>query len=234
MKISDFTANFSPYGMARANRYSIIITTPNSILEHVNDLPKILMFCDSINLPGLNINTAQIRTFGEMREMPYEFNYDPIQVSFYVDGEMLVKDFFDRWINSIQRGETRSLNYYTHYICPQMQIFVEDLEDIKTYQVELYEVYPKTVSAIQMGYDQKDIMKVQITLMYKYWKSSMHDGEFKFNSTEYDVKADFSKTQKVFNDQIAEIGNNSALTGITKEEFMFNATGYQGGVSGDY
>ena len=73
MNISDFVSQMSPSGMARTNRYSIVLTTPLSITDYV-DMPKILLFCDAINLPGLNINTAQIRTFGEMREMPYELN----------------------------------------------------------------------------------------------------------------------------------------------------------------
>ena len=215
MNISDFVSRMKTGGMARTNRYSIVLTNPKSVVAYVQDMEKILLFCDSINLPGININTAQIRTFGEMREMPYEFNYDPIQVSFYVDGQMLIKDYFDQWINSIQRGETRTLNYYKQYICPQMQIYVEDVQDKKTYEVELYEVYPKTVSPIQMGYDQKDIMKIQVTFMFKYWKSRMVENDFKANWTQYDAEADFLKTQRAYNDIQPEIGDGSADTGIT-------------------
>lgn len=233
MNISDFISQMSPRGMARTNRYSINLTTPKTLNDYMPALPKIILFCDAINLPGLNINTAQIRTFGEMREMPYELNYDPIQVSFYVDGQMKIKDYFDRWINSIQRGETRALNYYYQYICPQMQIYVEDVQDKKTYEVELYEVYPKTVSPIQMGYEQKDIMKVQVTFMFKYWKSRMiqdinpaNTGQdiFRGKSSEFDVKADFMKTQIAYNNILPE--NGTTYTGVTEEEFMFNDDNY--------
>lgn len=172
MEISKFVSQIGPSGLARTNRYSVIFYTPNSVQNQFNlNLPKILLFCDSLNLPGLNINTTPIRTFGEVREIPYEFNYDAVNMTFYVDGAMEVKGFFDAWIKSVQQGERRTFNYYDQYVCQQMSIYVEDIANKNRYVVELREVFPKTVSPIQMGYEQKDIMKVQVTFMFKYWKS---------------------------------------------------------------
>lgn len=181
MKITDFVGRMTS-GFARTNRYIVDLSLPPMLQagHHASDVEKMLLLCESVQLPGLNINTAQTRTFGEIREMPYELNYEPIQLSFYVDGDMIVKGIFDDWIKSIQQGRSRVFNYYDNYVCPKMTIMVQNLEQDSygegIYAVSAYEVYPKTINAVQLGYEQKDIMKVNVTLMYKYWESTTEIG----------------------------------------------------------
>jgi len=170
MKISNFVSNLTS-GMARTNRFSVVMDVPVS-LEGITPFKNLLVFCDQAQLPGLSINTQPIRVFGEVRETPYEFNYEPIQFSFYVDGDMHVKAYFDEWINSIQNGNRRTYKYYNTYVCPQFQVLVQDVSDNTVFQVTLFEAYPKSVSAIQMDYASKDIMKIQVSMVYKYWKST--------------------------------------------------------------
>lgn len=172
--LNDFISK-TKLGMARTNRYTVSIGVPIQLQQSVAatgvNLQTVHMFCDQLQLPGLNVNTTQIKTFGEIREMPYEFNYDPIQMVFLVDRNMVVKSFFDEWIMSIQDGETRAFNYYDSYISKVMYIQVQDLQDYTTYNVSLHEAYPKTISAVQMGYEQKDIMKLSVTMNFKYWRA---------------------------------------------------------------
>lgn len=177
MKISDFVAQMGNYGAARTNRYTIDMEIPKAVnvMQYgSNHAHKMRMFCEQIQLPGLNVNTTQVRTFGEIREMPYEFNYDPIQMIFYVDSEMVIKGIFDDWIQNIQLKRTRSFQYYVDYICPQMSIHIEDVYDKRKYSVGLYEVYPKNLGPVQLGYEQKNVMTMQVTMVYKYWKSIVH------------------------------------------------------------
>ena len=176
MKITDFVAEVqNSNGLARSNRYTIEIPFPlvmrNTSNYSDNDFRKMHLFCESAQIPGLNINTTQIRTFGEVREMPYEFNYDPVQFSFYVDGDMIIKGLFDEWIKNIQIGKTRNFQYYNYYISDQVKINIENMQDEEIHTVTLYEAYPKSISSIQVGYDQKDVMKMTVNLMYKYWTS---------------------------------------------------------------
>ena len=172
--LNDFIAT-TKLGLARTNRYLVNISVPNCIDKETSaqgvNLKTIHMFCDQLQLPGLTVNTTPIKTFGELREMPYEFNFDPIQMNFFIDRNMVVKTFFDRWIQGIQNGESRTFRYYSEYISPQITIDVQDVNDGIRYQVILFEAFPKNISAVQMGYDQKDIMKISVTMNYKYWRS---------------------------------------------------------------
>ena len=169
MKISDFVSSMSN-GMARTNRFSVVMAMPSFLaVAGITPFRNLLLFCDQASLPGLTVNTTPIRIFGEVRETPTEYNYEPVTLSFYVDQQLHIKAWFDAWIKNLQYGSERTFRYYDQYICPQMQILVQDTLDQSRYQINLYEVWPKSVGAIQLDYAAKDIMKLSVTLQYKYW-----------------------------------------------------------------
>lgn len=205
MKTSDLIAKISG-GLAKSNRFLVFLSPPQLISSALggfsgsmsnSNLQNILLLCDSAQLPGLNVNTVQNRTFGEVREIPYEFNYEPITLTFYVDADMNVKKLFDAWINSIQIDETRKFNYYDSYTCP-MKIYVQDMAEKNRYIVEMMEVYPKTVSAVQLDFANRDVMKLQVTMMYKYWRSYQVAYTFGSDAVKYDT---FDYTTNVQTDQ---------------------------------
>lgn len=168
-KLNEFISQVKNFGMARTNRYSVILSPPQKVTSF-SGLRQILLYCDQVQLPGINLATTQNRTFGEFREVPYEKLYGDIQMSFYVDTNLYVKSFFDEWFNLIQSPNSRTFQYYNDYIA-DMEIRVEDLQNEAVYLVNAYECYPKTVSPIQMDYAGKDVMKLQVTMQYKYWTS---------------------------------------------------------------
>jgi acetyl-CoA carboxylase beta subunit len=92
-------------------------------------------------------------------------------MSFYVDTDLKVKRLFDSWMATIQDPITRNYNYYDRYTT-NMTIEVQDLKDKTRYSIDLYEVYPKTMSSVTLDYSAKDVMKFNVTMQYRYWVSS--------------------------------------------------------------
>lgn len=181
MKVSDFVGAIAGVsGLARTNRFSVQFQPPAYVLNNLGSngnsvvLQQLLMFCDSAQLPGVSVNTAPIRTFGEVRNIPFETDYEPITLSFYVDNSFQIKKLFDTWVLGIQDWDTRNFKYYKEY-STNFDIRVQDAENDNKYMITLYEAYPKNVSAIQMDYANKDVMKIQVTMMYKYWRSFTKD-----------------------------------------------------------
>lgn len=168
MSINNFISEVKQ-GLARQNRFTVVFSPPIKI--GTPELQKVLLFCDTSQLPGVNFSTVQNRTYGEFREIPYEKIYDNLNMSFYVDKEMKVKSLFDSWINQIQNPITRNFNYYNEYTC-EMKIKVHDTVDRTRYQLTLYECYPKTLGAISLDYASKEIMKLPVTMQYKYWTAT--------------------------------------------------------------
>lgn len=174
--IKDFVSEIKKGALARNNRYAISFTPPQTSQKpyisgaEPNTLRKTILFCDQVQLPGINLSTVQNRTFGEFRETPYEKLFDNINMSFYMDNDMQVKSLFDNWMGSIQDPVTRTFRYYDQYTT-DMTIEVQDINDKTRYQVKLFECYPKNIGAIQMDYSSKDVMKLTVTMQYKYWTS---------------------------------------------------------------
>ena len=169
--IDNFIAQVKLEGLARTNRYEVFFNTPKSMKSASTDLRNVLLFCDQIQLPGLNYSTVQNRTFGEFRETPYEKLYDAVNMSFYVDSGLKVKWLFDSWLNSIQDRDSRNFSYYNDYTT-DLTITVLDLLDKNRYSVALYECYPKNIGSIQLDQASKDVMKIQVAMQYKYWRST--------------------------------------------------------------
>jgi hypothetical protein len=164
--LQEFIASIREEGLSRTNRYSVIFAAP-TLVDGVFT-KQMSMYCDQIQLPGVNYASQPNRTFGELREVPYDKLHDPLNMSFYVDTDLNVKRFFDSWINSIQDPQTKKYSYYDNYIT-DIEIHVEDLNDRSRYVITLYECYPKTVGSIQLDYASKEVMKLQVTMNYRYF-----------------------------------------------------------------
>lgn len=169
--LNQFISNIKSEGLMRTSRFAVTMQTPRSLGNSVQDLRKILLYCDSVNLPGITLQTTEAKTFGEIREMPYNKLYDNINMSFYVDNAMNVKRMFDSWMGAIQNPSTRTFNYYKDYTT-DITIEVFDVADKSRYQVVLYQCYPKALNPVTMDYAGKEVMKLNVNMNYKYWISS--------------------------------------------------------------
>ena len=167
--IDKFIAEVRTRGLARTNRYEVQIPFPGGAWGtdiEVGQLTSLL--CESVSIPGLNIATQPHLTYGESREMPYNRNFEPVQMTFYVDAGMQVKTAFDRWLATIIHPQTRTVNYYENY-AKDILIHVITVDEQRAMSIKLFEAYPKTISAIQMSQESKDIMKLQVTFQFKNW-----------------------------------------------------------------
>ena len=116
-----------------------------------------------------------------------------------VDNNLEVKKFFDAWTDSIQDPETRTFSYYKEYIT-QIKLDIEDLKDRKRYEVIMHECYPKNVGQVQLGFEQKDIMKLQVSMNYKWWTSKAYNAPQETKTSPWDR---FFKTPTINNKEIS-------------------------------
>lgn len=207
-KIKDFISEIKTQGLARTNRFSVEVSPPSSTSSGINR--KVLLLCDSAQLPGMSYATTQNRSYGEFREVPYDRLFEAVNLTFYVDSNMVVKKIFDDWLMYIQNPVSRSYQYYANYVRP-MTIQVQDLNDKTKYEVKLHEAYPKTMAAINLSSDSKEVMKLQVTFQYKYFEISPivqlpTDQQITANMIDK-YNGNFSGFQARFNKGLGEAGN---------------------------
>lgn len=226
--IDEFIATVKTQGMMRSNRYTV---TMGDVVNDPDNLRQIMMYCSDIQIPGVNISTAQLRTYGELREVPYEKLFGDINLTFYVDNNMNVKNYFDRWMGLIQDPNTRAFNYYANYIA-QMVITVEDYSNNAQYDINLYECYPKQIGQIQIGYDQKDIMKLQVTMQYKYWTSTSYTANMDLSQQPALTAAQLNNQPVIIGGQVTNIQQNPVVQTVTAFSVgnpLGNVSGFGGG-----
>lgn len=230
--LSNFTSYVKTTGIASANMYAVDIALPQSLqYKSREELSMIQLFCDQAQLPDQNISTAQTRTYGEIREMPYENLYGNITMSFIVDSEYKVKLFFDDWIQSITDKNTRHINYYDMYTAPTITITMLNNDEKLKYQVVLYECYPKQLNSVSIDYASKDVVKVNVSMNYKYWRS--------YQVVDQTEGTNIQK-RNIFN-RLGLVGQNSPLNGQINslldkipEEYTIDFDAYQKSVSDAY
>ncbi len=167
--LNDFISAVKEGGMANANRFYVEITKKSldGSTSEVNR--KVGLFCDAATIPGIQILSTPARTFGEIREVPYEITYDPVNLSFYVDNKWEVKTFFESWRTEIFNPITRTGQYYNKFV-KDVRIYCYNKENNKTFTVNLINAYPKTIGAIPLDSGNKDVPKLPITLQYEYYE----------------------------------------------------------------
>lgn len=178
-ELNRFIAAIKDKGLIRTSHFEVVLGVPSVLFNDPQftnkNLQDILMFCESCPLPGVNISSSPARTYGEIREMPYERMYGDVNLSFYVDNSMIVKRMFDKWANeSIQDVKTRDFNYYVDYTA-DLDIHVYDVGANMRYTVTLHECWPKMVGQIELSNVSRDFMKLPVSLNYKYWTSTRAD-----------------------------------------------------------
>jgi len=181
-------------GMARPNRFYVIINPPQKLITTPahdydivqntnNDLSSgamrenMQMMCNKITMPSRDINTAPHKTYGPKREMPYAYSFSgEIELTFFGDKFLRQRMFWENWQKTIFDGETHDMRYYDDYV-GSIDIFQLGQFDAKadddarvTYAVRLYEVYPQIISPIEYTYGANNtIVEVPVTLNFRNW-----------------------------------------------------------------
>lgn len=171
--ISDFLAEVKNKGLAVTNRFNVIITFPQKVIDPTNPATPISsrtvsLYCESTNIPGLNISTNQITIYGETRSHAYQKIFDDIDMSFYVDKDMQMVYLFHLWLALIADPSKRTLSYYDDYIA-DVQISILSKYENETFRITLKEAYPSRIDPVNISMDSQYVYKLNVNWQYKYY-----------------------------------------------------------------
>ena len=80
------------------------------------ELQKMNLYCSKVSIPEKSINTTLIRQYGAPFPYPQGVQYGTISTTFYCDGTMHIKNYFDAWQKMIYNDLTGNFNYYNEYV----------------------------------------------------------------------------------------------------------------------
>jgi hypothetical protein len=165
--ISEFVTQVSTRGLARQNRFEVII--PNLF----GDERLISLFCQSASLPGATLSLKKQTLFGPAYVRPGSINYgESITLSFLCDKDMLVRKVFDNWIHSVINPSSFTLNYEDEY-ARTITIYQLDEKENYTYSIQLIDAYPIAIGSLSMNQAALDRFHIlPVTFSYRVWETA--------------------------------------------------------------
>ena len=193
--ISDFIARLKKTGLLRSNRYRVyfsgngftraytatsgsFVSAPTGTIAgnvRVPDLSGIPGLnetlsdaCEIVSFPGSTVASMPYKVHGPARDIPYERLYDgDLEVSFRLDASGMIRRFFMNWQALIVDPQTNDLGYYDDYVC-DMTIDIINNDDDVVMSGKLYEVWPKEVKPLSLGYaNNEDYLRQEISFAYR-------------------------------------------------------------------
>ena len=168
--LGNILAGFRKNGYARTNRFEIILYPPN--VPGGNQLRDICLNCESVSLPGRNLNSIEdLNTYGPIREIVDTVAYErEASFSFHASPDLREREFFEAWQERAFNKTTWNVGWYDHYR-GEADIWLLDPDEKKQYGLKLMEVFPKTISPIELNAGELNtIAKVSVNLQYRYWE----------------------------------------------------------------
>jgi len=147
--------------------------------------------CDSISFPSRAPLTSNIKYFGPERRKVYGYDSAPVTATVILSQNMIERELFLRW-QDLAVGTARNPNqqgsgtansflvgYYKNYTA-DVEIIKYNDAGFKTQTTTLIEAFPGFVGEVGTAWDSEDILKINVTLNYRYFIRRTKGWELRF------------------------------------------------------
>ena len=157
-------------GFAVPNRFEAIITPPRNMVWSTRDIS---LRCESVNLPGINLNTStDTNIYGPTREIVDGITYaEDINMVFQASSGLEERVFFEEWQKLAYDPSTWDMGYYNDYVSV-IDLFLLNRNNKRRFGLRLHEVFPKTIGPAELNQATKnEIIKISVSFSFRYWST---------------------------------------------------------------
>jgi hypothetical protein len=169
-KIDNFISEVHTNGLAKPSRFEVSIVVPDCMRDNSMG-QKISMFCDQAFFPAQRILLSRQQLFGPPSQHPVGVDYggEGITLQFYVDREMKVKRFFDKWLQGIISPADYTARYQRNYLS-QINVIQLDESNTETYKVSVIDAFPSSMLALNLDANSTNqVHKLSVTFSFRRW-----------------------------------------------------------------
>lgn len=196
--VYDFLSHFKN-GIMKSNRFRIEFSLPKgvsgstgmhavnsnarasairSVENGFNGNGSINIKCHTAQFPQRAINTLDFRSNSVNFKVPYMTSYDPISLSFYANGNLDSREYFELWQSCVMNFGNNTSNFYNEYVS-DVKLYIQNEHGQDTYGIILYECFPIAISTFDMSYAMSNTaLNVMIILSYKSWLPMSNTNQF--------------------------------------------------------
>ena len=151
--------------------HNLNIPTLGYILNNTGSLNEnIDLYCNSVQLPGRDLQNLEWREYGESRALGFVHTHKPVNISYYCSEDMIERSFFEQWQDLAFDHQSKRRSYYQDYVS---KVEISKWNAGWTRQTALYrlvEAYPTNVSAQTLVYEEASIMRLDVTMRFRYYE----------------------------------------------------------------
>ena len=171
--ISDFMSKVDNLGSyAKRNRFTVQIKPPQALVTEVQPA-DIEFLVKAISFPSKSFGSTTYRSGGKFGlEVPYEVTEEPVGITFLGTNDWSPRTFWYDWFEHIQSTDSYNMQYYKEFVgTVTISVYSETSAkaDKPTHQVKLHECWPKTLSAIELGWESAELIDFSVDIAYSWW-----------------------------------------------------------------
>lgn len=121
--------------------------------------------------PEFALATDTVVDRGVNREVVYDKSYGNVTMTFTCDQEMLIKKFFDEWVQFAVQDNGGRFTYPDRYIADNIDLYQLNAAKDAAYAVVLKRVYPKVVNDIYVASNATTPSSFSVQFTYESWTS---------------------------------------------------------------
>ena len=173
--VANFSSKIASSGLASPNKFEVVFTRIPIEDKGVDPTTQLSIMCDQCSLAGRDVQAVLDLQYGIRRQVVYNAPaYTPLSLSFICTDNMNEKRILDVWNNKcVNTTKGFDVAYYDDYV-GHLDVYVLDRSGKKrTYHMHYHEVYPKTVTAIELNHGTTNAaLRVTAEIQYAYWSTS--------------------------------------------------------------
>jgi hypothetical protein len=189
-----FQTNIKDNGVLHGNRFIVVMP----VLQAMNNVDsnygeKLTLSAEAISAPGMSLASADGLPprygYGPVEGRPYGVLFDPVTITFMIDGHGSVYKYFYEWTNLIvnyrSRGQSMAIKNSTNNAAPYEVSYKDDYcKDIFVYVLEphhdstkvttehvmkytFFRAYPRALPQLNLAWrQQNEYLRLPITFDY--------------------------------------------------------------------
>ena len=171
--ITDFMSKLDALGSyAKRNRFTVEIIPPDSLKTTVQ-ASTIEFLVKAITFPARSFGSTVYRSGGKFGlEVPYEVTEENVSITFLGTNDWQARQFWYDWHEHIQSNSSYNMQYYSKFIgTVTISCYNEEKDEAKSpsHKVTLHECWPKTIGAIELGWESGELVDFTVDVGYSWW-----------------------------------------------------------------
>jgi len=129
--------------------------------------------CETAELPGKTLLTQDARIYGPSFKVPYQVQYNDINLSFICTNDFYERKLFDRWLEAIMPSDTNNLRfpkenatrYMTNIKIIQFDDFIKQI-----FAIELIDAFPIGIAPQSLSWSEDNFHRLGVQFAYQKYR----------------------------------------------------------------